>query len=52
MDYAIGSKKWPGLTKLIEEAGEVLQVVGKYALFCEWHAEGEQPKPKAAKGRP
>ena len=29
MDYAIGSTKWPGLSKLIEEAGEVTQVCGK-----------------------
>lgn len=27
--YSIGSDHWPGLSKLIEEAGEVLQVVGK-----------------------
>lgn len=28
--FAIGSKQWPGLSKLAEEAGEVLQVVGKF----------------------
>lgn len=28
-DYAIGSTRWPGLSKLIEEAGEVIQVAGK-----------------------
>lgn len=28
-DYAIGSSKWPGLSKLIEEMGEVQQVAGK-----------------------
>lgn len=28
-DYSIGSAKWPGLSKLIEEAGEVQQVCGK-----------------------
>ena len=28
-DYSIGSDKWPGLSKLIEECGEVLQVAGK-----------------------
>ena len=28
-DFNIGSKKWPGLSKLIEEAGEVQQVCGK-----------------------
>lgn len=27
--YSIGSSKWPGLSKLIEECGEVLQVAGK-----------------------
>lgn len=27
--YAIGSTEWPGLSKLAEEAGEVLQVIGK-----------------------
>ena len=28
-DYAIGSDRWPGISKLIEEAGEVVQVAGK-----------------------
>lgn len=27
--FAIGSPVWPGLSKLAEEAGETLQVVGK-----------------------
>ena len=27
--YSIGSDQWPGLSRLIEEAGEVLQVAGK-----------------------
>ena len=27
--YSIGSDTWPGLSKLIEEAGEVLQLGGK-----------------------
>jgi len=27
--FAIGSKLWPGISKLIEEAGEVQQVCGK-----------------------
>lgn len=27
--YSIGSDLWPGLSKLIEEAGEVSQVAGK-----------------------
>jgi NTP pyrophosphatase (non-canonical NTP hydrolase) len=27
--YSIGSETWPGLSKLIEECGEVLQVAGK-----------------------
>ena len=28
-DFSIGGKKWPGISKLIEEAGEVQQVCGK-----------------------
>ncbi len=28
-DYSIGSYIWPGLSKLIEEAGEVQQICGK-----------------------
>lgn len=27
--YSIGSDTWPGISKLTEEAGEVMQVVGK-----------------------
>lgn len=27
--YSIGSDNWPGLSKLIEECGEVLQIAGK-----------------------
>lgn len=27
--YSIGSSHWPGLSKLIEECGEVMQVAGK-----------------------
>lgn len=27
--FAIGSKLWPGLSKLIEESGEVQQIIGK-----------------------
>lgn len=27
--FTIGSKVWPGLSKLIEEAGETMQVAGK-----------------------
>lgn len=27
--YSIGSNKFPGLTKLVEESGELLQVIGK-----------------------
>lgn len=27
--YAIGDTEWPGLSKLIEEAGELIQVSGK-----------------------
>jgi len=28
-DYSIGSSKWPGTSKLIEEMGELAQVLGK-----------------------
>lgn len=28
-DFSIGSNVWPGLSKLIEECGEVIQVCGK-----------------------
>ena len=28
-DYSIGSKHWPGLSKLVEETGELQQVLGK-----------------------
>lgn len=28
-DFSIGSKIWPGTSKLIEECGEILQVLGK-----------------------
>jgi NTP pyrophosphatase (non-canonical NTP hydrolase) len=28
-DFSIGSSVWPGLSKLVEEAGEVFQVCGK-----------------------
>lgn len=28
-DYCIGSGHWPGLSKLTEETGELLQVLGK-----------------------
>lgn len=27
--YCIGSKEWNGLSKIVEEAGELLQVCGK-----------------------
>lgn len=27
--YSIGSDRWPGLAKLAEECGEVIQVIGK-----------------------
>jgi len=27
--FAIGDRRWPGLSKLVEECGEVIQVVGK-----------------------
>lgn len=27
--FAIGDQQWPGVSKLVEECGEILQVVGK-----------------------
>jgi NTP pyrophosphatase (non-canonical NTP hydrolase) len=27
--FAIGDRKWPGISKLVEECGEVIQVCGK-----------------------
>ena len=30
---AIGSDTWPGLAKIAEEAGEVIQVIGKLMAF-------------------
>lgn len=32
---AIGSETWPGLTKLLEECGETVQVIGKILAFPE-----------------
>lgn len=42
LPYAIGSDVWPGLSKLNEEAGEVLQVVGKIQGNSGnvWHWDG------------
>jgi NTP pyrophosphatase (non-canonical NTP hydrolase) len=31
--YAIGSETWPGLAKLAEECGELLQVIGKVMAY-------------------
>ena len=28
-DFSIGSNVWPGISKLVEECGEVLQICGK-----------------------
>lgn len=38
LPFAIGGSNWPGLSKLIEECGEVLQVAGKLI------ATGGQPE--------
>jgi NTP pyrophosphatase (non-canonical NTP hydrolase) len=27
--FAIGDKEWPGISKLVEESGEVQQIIGK-----------------------
>lgn len=41
-DYAFGSDRWPGLSKLVEECGEVLQVCGKIMGTGgqPWHWDG------------
>jgi NTP pyrophosphatase (non-canonical NTP hydrolase) len=45
--YGIGDKEWPGLAKLIEEAGEVQQVIGKLMALggdCDTpHFDGQGP---------
>lgn len=38
--YAIGSMHWPGFAKLLEEDGELAQVIGKILAFPEG---GEHP---------
>lgn len=38
-DLAIGSRVWPGGSKLTEESGELLQVLGKLAAY----PSGEHP---------
>lgn len=38
-DFSIGSAVWPGLAKLIEECGELLQVAGKVIAY----PAGEHP---------
>jgi NTP pyrophosphatase (non-canonical NTP hydrolase) len=45
--FGIGSPVWPGLAKLIEECGEVIQIAGKimaYPLSLE-HPDGTQDIP-------
>lgn len=32
MSFAFGDKQWPGLAKLNEECGEVIQVIGKLMM--------------------
>jgi NTP pyrophosphatase (non-canonical NTP hydrolase) len=34
--FAFGSKTWPGLAKLCEECGEVVQIVGKLMMVKGW----------------
>lgn len=44
---AIGSDVWPGLAKLSEECGELLQVVGKLAAYPSGpHPDGGRPLPE------
>jgi NTP pyrophosphatase (non-canonical NTP hydrolase) len=42
---AIGSDTWPGLAKLAEECGELLQVIGKLAAYPDGgdHPDGQGP---------
>lgn len=46
--YAIGSDIWPGLSKLNEEAGEVVQVIGKImgtgGKSAHWDGAGDLKK--------
>lgn len=41
-DFAIGSDVWPGLAKLAEECGELVQVIGKLVAMggCTSHFDG------------
>lgn len=45
--YSIGSDVWPGVSKLIEECGELLQVLGKMialggvGLDAHWDGKGD-----------
>jgi hypothetical protein len=44
---AIGSEIWPGLAKLAEECGELLQVIGKLAAYPDGpHPDGGEPLPE------
>jgi NTP pyrophosphatase (non-canonical NTP hydrolase) len=41
---AIGSDIWPGLSKLAEECGETVQIIGKIIAFPEGeHPDGQGP---------
>lgn len=35
--FSIGADQWPGLAKVAEEAGEVIQVIGKLMAFPDGH---------------
>jgi hypothetical protein len=49
-DGAIGSGVWPGLSKLVEECGEVLQVAGKVLAFPDGdHPDGESVSARLSK---
>jgi hypothetical protein len=37
--FAIGAKDWPGLAKLAEECGELIQVIGKLMAY----PDGDHP---------
>lgn len=46
-DYSIGADIWPGLGKLSEECGELIQVIGKLIAYRTGpHPDGGAPLPE------
>lgn len=42
--FAIGSGEWPGAAKIAEEAGEILQLIGKLMAYPDGdHPDGKGP---------